>query len=61
MRHQITFMCDDIHATIKELRAKGITVQGDPEEQRWGISAMLALPGGVEVMLYQPKHPVAVA
>ena len=61
MRHQITFMCDDIHTTIKELGAKGITVQGDPEDQRWGISVMLALPGGVEVMLYQPKHPVAVA
>ena len=23
-RHQVTFMCDDIHATVRELRAKGI-------------------------------------
>jgi predicted enzyme related to lactoylglutathione lyase len=60
MRHQITFMCDDIHTTIKELGAKGITVQGDPKDQGWGVTVMLALPGGVEVMLYQPRHPVAV-
>jgi predicted enzyme related to lactoylglutathione lyase len=59
-RHQITFMCDDIHATIRDLSAKGISVQGQPEDQGWGITVMLALPGGVEVMLYQPRHPVAV-
>jgi predicted enzyme related to lactoylglutathione lyase len=59
MRHQITFMCDDIHATIKELRAKGVTVQGDIKDQGWGITVMLGLPGGVEVMLYEPQHPLA--
>lgn len=57
--HQITFMCDDIHATVKELGARGLTVQGDPTDRGWGITVMLALPGGVQVMLYQPKHPVA--
>jgi hypothetical protein len=25
----------------------------------WLITVMLTLPGGVEVMLYQPRHPVA--
>jgi hypothetical protein len=59
-RHQVTFMCDDIHATAKELRAKGVTVKGDPEDEGWGITVMLALPGGCEVMLYQPRHPVAI-
>jgi hypothetical protein len=29
-RHQITFMCDDIHTTIQELGAKGIMVLGNP-------------------------------
>jgi hypothetical protein len=24
-----------------------------------GITVMLGLPGGVEVMLYQPQHPLA--
>jgi hypothetical protein len=53
-------MCDDIHATLTDLRGKGIEVKGDAVEQGFGITAMLALPGGVEVMLYQPRHPVAI-
>ena len=59
MRHQITFMCDDIHTTITELRAKGVAVLGDTKDEGWGITVMLGLPGGVEVMLYQPQHPLA--
>lgn len=59
-RHQITFMCDDIEATIRDLRAKGIDVRGEPEDEGFGITVMLHLPGGVEVMLYEPRHRVAI-
>jgi len=59
-RHQLTFMCDDIVVTVRELRAKGIVIDGDPQEERWGIHVTMALPGGVRVMLYQPKHPTAI-
>jgi predicted enzyme related to lactoylglutathione lyase len=61
VRHQISFMCDDIEATIRELRSKGIDVKGEPEDEGYGITVMLGLPGGVEVMLYQPRHPVAIS
>jgi len=50
-RHQLTFMCDDIHATIGDLRGKGIDVKGEPVAQGFGNTVMLELPGGVEVML----------
>jgi len=60
VRHQITFMCDDIHATIRDLRSKGVEVRGEPEEESFGITAMLELPGGVEVMLYEPRHATAI-
>jgi hypothetical protein len=60
-RHQFTLMCDDIGATVRELRAKGIEVQGDPTDEGFGVTTMLNLPGGVEVMLYEPRHPVAIA
>ena len=60
MRHQVTLMCDDLTATIAELQSKGISVVGDPQDEGWGITVMLGLPGGLEVMLYQPRHPVAV-
>lgn len=61
VRHQFTLMCDDIEATIRDLRAKGIDVRGQPEDEGWGVTVMLALPGGVEVMLYEARHPVAIA
>jgi predicted enzyme related to lactoylglutathione lyase len=59
-RHQLSFMCDDITATIRELRAKGIDVKGDPVDEGYGITVMLGLPGGVDVMLYEPRHAVAI-
>lgn len=54
-------MCDDIEATIRELRAKEIDVKGEPTDEGFGVTAMLDLPGGVEVLLYEPRHPVAIA
>lgn len=60
VRHQLTFMCDDIQGTVGELRAKGIVVKGEPKDEGWGITVMLGLPGGVEVMLYEPRHPMAI-
>lgn len=59
-RHQLSLMCDDINATSRDLRSKGVQVRGQPKHEGWGITVMLALPGGVEVMLYQPRHPVAI-
>jgi hypothetical protein len=59
-RHQVSFMCDDISKTIVDLRARGIVVEGDPKDERWGITTMLRLPGNCNVMLYQPRHPLAI-
>ena len=61
IRHQFSLMCDDIGATVSDLRAKGIAVLGEPQDEGWGISVMLDLPGGVEVQLYEPRHAVAAA
>ena len=60
VRHQISLMCDDIRKTIAELRGKGVEIKGEPEDEGFGITVMLGLPGGVEVMLYEPRHPVAI-
>ena len=61
IRHQLTFMCDNIGKTVAELRAKGVTVVGDPKDEGYGITTMLHLPGGCEVMLYEPRHPIALS
>lgn len=59
-RHQVTFMCDDVERTVRELRAKGIDIPGEPEDEGWGITVTMRLPGGVEVMLYEPRHATAI-
>jgi hypothetical protein len=58
--HELCFICDDVGATVAELRAKRIEVRGEPEDKGFGIGVTIVLPGGVEVLLYQPKHPTAV-
>jgi hypothetical protein len=57
----MSLMCDDIHAAVGELRAKGIQVKGEPEDHGYGITVMATLPGGVDIQVYQPRHPLAIA
>jgi predicted enzyme related to lactoylglutathione lyase len=58
-RHQFTLMCDDITATVAELKGKGVEVIGEPKDEGYGITVMLNLPGDCKVMLYEPRHPIA--
>jgi len=58
--HELSLMCDDIESTVAELRAKGVTIKGDIEDRRFGHATTIVLPGGVEVLLYQPQHPTAI-
>src|SRR5690349_5914096 len=54
--HQLSFMCDDIESTMRELAGKGVVFTGEPQSQGFGVGATMLLPGGVEVLLYQPRH-----
>jgi predicted enzyme related to lactoylglutathione lyase len=57
---EFSFMCDDLDATIAELRPKGIQFAGEPEDVGYGIAVTMLLPGGAEVTLYEPRHPTAI-
>lgn len=57
-RHQLYLMCDDIHATAAELRGKGVEFTGPVAEERWGLVTAIRLPGGGELGLYEPRHPL---
>ena len=58
--HQLSLLCDDIAATADELRAKGVEVRGEPEDKGFGVGVTLVLPGGVEILLYEPRHETAI-
>ncbi len=57
--HELLLMCDDIRATVRELRRKGIAVAGPIRNRSRGLATALRLPGGASLGLYQPRHPVA--
>jgi hypothetical protein len=58
--HELWLICDDLDDTIVKLRAKGIEFVGDPTEESFGTWIPMRLPGGVEMPLYEPKHPLAI-
>jgi predicted enzyme related to lactoylglutathione lyase len=58
-RHELYLMCDDIHATLADLRGKGVEVAQDVSDQGWGLLASVRLPDGSEFPLYQPRHAIA--
>ena len=55
-RHEITLMCRDLAATISELHDKGIEFRGEPVDDDFGTWITMLLPGGVELVLYEPTH-----
>jgi hypothetical protein len=58
--HEISLVCDDIHATVAMLRSRDVEVRGEPVDRGFGIVATVVLPGGVDVLLYEPRHPTAI-
>jgi catechol 2,3-dioxygenase-like lactoylglutathione lyase family enzyme len=56
-RHQLYLMCDDVSATVEDLRSKGVGFTQPIQEAGFGLLTALKLPGGSELYLYQPKHP----
>src|SRR5438045_7231068 len=56
-RHELYLMCDDIHATLAELRGKGVETARDVSDQGWGMVAAIRLPDGSEFTIYHPRPP----
>ncbi len=59
-RHELYLMSDDLKAEISALKKKGVACS-DVQNERWGSITRIKLPGGGQIGLYQPKHPIALA
>ena len=53
---ELYLMCDDLEATMRELRDKGAAFDGSVGEQPWGRVTKIVLPGGGRLGLYEPRH-----
>lgn len=58
-QHQISLVCDDLEATVAELRTKGAEFTNDIRDDGFGLTIMLKVPGAQDIMVYQPKYPPA--
>lgn len=56
---EMYLMCDDLGAEVASLAARGVSC-APVAQARWGSMTKIRLPGGGEIGLYQPTHPLAV-
>ena len=54
--HDISFYCDDVEATVAELRSRGVEFTDEITDRGYGLVTHFKMPGGVEVQLYQPRY-----
>lgn len=59
--HRLYLMCDDVEQTVAELTSKGVRFTQPIADVGWGRLTVLALPGGGELGLYEPRHPTTFA
>jgi catechol 2,3-dioxygenase-like lactoylglutathione lyase family enzyme len=56
-RQALYLTCDDVHATVAELSARGVEFSREVSDEGWGLVTAIRLPGGSELSLYEPRHP----
>ena len=54
--HNISFYCDDIRQTVRELSDHGVTFKDQIEDRGYGLVTHFEMPGNFSVQLYQPKY-----
>jgi catechol 2,3-dioxygenase-like lactoylglutathione lyase family enzyme len=59
-KHELYLICDDLDATMRELRTKGVEFTGEPIQAGFGRVVNVKVPGGGELGLYQPRHALAI-
>ncbi len=52
----VSLMCDDLDQTVAELAARGVEFAGPVQDEGWGTTIRLKIPGAGEVTLYQPSY-----
>lgn len=53
---EISFYCDDISQTVADLKGRGVEFTSEIVDQGWALSTQFLMPGGIDVMLYQPSY-----
>ena len=52
----ISFYCEDIETSVREMKALGVDFTGPVEDHGYGYVTHFKVPGGFAIQLYQPKY-----
>jgi catechol 2,3-dioxygenase-like lactoylglutathione lyase family enzyme len=52
----ISFYCDDIEATVRELKRRGVEFTSEVEDHGYGLVTFFEAPGGFAIQLYEPRY-----
>lgn len=52
----ISFYCDDIEATVADMKTRGVEFTQPIEDRGYGLVTRFRVPGAFEVQLYQPAY-----
>lgn len=55
----VSFYCDDIEATVRDLEKRGVHFVQPVEDHGYGYVTYFEVPGGFRIQLYQAKYPKA--
>ena len=54
--HDVSFYCDDIEATVAELKGRDVVFDDEITDRGYGLVIHFTMPGDVKVQLYQPRY-----
>jgi catechol 2,3-dioxygenase-like lactoylglutathione lyase family enzyme len=60
-RTELFLMCQDVHATRRELETRGAEFTEPVTDEGYGLMTRLRVPGFGELGLYEPRHPSPLA
>jgi len=52
----ISFYCDEISETVRELQSRGVEFTQEVEDHGYGLVTYFKVPGEFTIQLYQPKY-----
>jgi catechol 2,3-dioxygenase-like lactoylglutathione lyase family enzyme len=57
VHHELYLMCDDIQATVDELKNEGVEFSCPISDEGFGLMTAIKMPGDAgELRLYEPRH-----
>ncbi|HUR29757.1 MAG TPA: VOC family protein [Planctomycetota bacterium] len=54
--HDVSFYCDDIEGTVRDLKSRGVRFTQPVADHGYGLVTFFVAPGGITVQLYEPRY-----